>query len=409
MIEVLTASLVLVIGVVGTFSTIDGVRRLGTLGEKKQTAARYAQHEIENLRSRGWAALQMDAAPAAFSDTRGTGTATTYAPPRGGAAQDYVIAASCPTTADCVASAPSTWSYGNVSGQVHRYVTYSHDALCGSACPNGSVDHKRVTVAVTVNAPDAPKAAIVISTIVIDPAAAPANATQNANPVASTGGNSIGAATGTTYYLTDTPAGTTYAAPSNNHAAHDTVGASGVPDQLRTSAPDPPLSGQPAAYLYATDVGGGSDGGRGIEGSSGCAGTNRKQAQVWVTPALSAGSAVTATGNAAFSLPTSALNPGAVQVGGRLCIDIYDVSLNGSNQVASSTHLGSFSYALPQWPQSTELVAVPFRYMPTGTTASIAPGRRLAVRMAADAAVSSGLVIVYDHPNFPGYVQLETQ
>ena len=79
--------------------------------------------------------------------------------------------------------------------------------------PAGRTDQLRITVAVTVNGPNAPKSAIVSSSIVIDPAAAPTNATQNVNPVTSTGGTSIGASTGTTYYFTDTPAGGTYAAP----------------------------------------------------------------------------------------------------------------------------------------------------------------------------------------------------
>ena len=408
MIEVMMAALVLVVGVVGTFSTFDGVRKLGTLGEKKQTATRFAQSEIENLRATGWSALQLSAAPTAFSDTRGTVAGATYAPPRSGAAQTLTVAASCPTAASCVTSGPTAWTYGNASGSVYRYVTSSRDTLCGADCPVGGIDHKRVTVAVTVNGPNAPKAAIVISTIVIDPTATPANPTQNANPVSSTGGSSIGSATGTTYYLTDTPAGSTYAAPSSNHATNDTVTATGVPDQLRTSAPDPPVSGSPTPQSYSTELSPGNDGGLGIEGSSGCAETSRQKAHMWVSPVLSASSDVTATGNAAFSLPTANIDHDE-DMGGRLCIGVYSVTLDGSSRVNSSSLLGSYAYALPQWPAATELVSVPFRYLATGASALVTAGRRLAVRLSSDSADGEGIVLVYDHPSFPGFVQLETQ
>lgn len=406
MIEVLMAALVLVIGVLGTFSTFDGVQKLGTLGEKKQSAARFAQSEIEHLRSLGWSALQLSAAPSAVSDTRGTISGTNYTPPRGGAAQSLVVASSCPTASSCVSVTPTAWTHGNASGMVHRYITSSQDTLCGSACPAGGM--KRVTVAVTVNGPNAPKAAIVVSTIVIDPTAAPANVTQNVNPVSSTGGSSIGAATGTTYFLTDSPSGTTYAAPSSNHSTRDTVSATGVPDQLRLSAPDPPGSGSSSAWSYSTEVSPGSDGGLGLVASAGCAGTSKTTAHLWVTPVLSAAAAVTATGNAALSIPTANLDHDQNQ-GGRLCIGIYSVMLDASNRVSSSTLLGSYAYVLPKWPAATELVTFPFRYMASGETASIAAGRRLALRLSADSASGNGLVLVYDHPLFPGNVQMETR
>jgi hypothetical protein len=412
-VEALMAILVLVLGVIGTFSTMDGVKELGMLTEKKQSAARYAQGEIETLRKMGWANLKLNATPAAMADSRGTVASGSYTPPRGGTAQPLVIAstpASC-TATTCVSPGPEAWTYGSASGYIYRFITSSHDSLCGSACPAGGTDHIRITVAVTVDAPNGPIQAVVSSSVVVDPAAAPANATQNANPVVSTGGNSIGASTGTTYYFTDTPTGATYSAPSTPHAARNTIGASGVPDQLRVTAPSMPSDLSPTAISYSTDVPPLGDGGLGLASSGTCSGGSTTTAHRWVTPVLNASASVTATGNAAMSMPTSVL-PADVNQGkpGKLCISVYSAALNGSNQVTSSTLLGSFSQQLADWPDATELIAFPFRYLPDGTTASIAAGRRLMVQLTVDNASSlAGVALVYDHPNFPASIQLETQ
>ena len=411
LIEALMAIVVLVVGVIGTFSTFDGITRLGMFGEKKQAATRYIQGELEQVRNQGWSNVKLSAAPAIVSNSRGTATAATYAPPNSGAAQNLLIAAtpaSC-TSTTCVNPGPENWTYGTASGQVFRYVTSSHDDACGSACPAGTIDHVRVTIAVTINGPNAPKVALVSSTVLIDPAAAPANATQNANPVVSTGGNSI-SATASTYYFSDTPWGQSYAAPASAHSTRDTVGVTGVPDQLRTETPSPPGSGAQTALSYSTDVPPRADGGLGLAASAGCNGTTSTTSHRWVTPVINASAVVTATGNAALSMPTSLLDADvAAGAPGRLCVSIYSVTLNASNQVSSSTLLGSDDYQLADWPETTEMISYAFRYLPANTTSSIAAGRRLMVEIKAHGGYSTGLALVYDHPNFPASIQLETQ
>ncbi len=411
LVEALMAMVVLVLGVIGTFTTFDGIQRLGMFGEKKQSATRYVQSEMEQMRNLGWTNLKMSATPATFSDSRGTLTGSTYAPPNG-VAQTLRISASpgtC-TSTTCVNPGPETWTYGSASGFVYRYVTSSRDTLCGSACPAGGTDHVRVTVAVTINGPNAPKVALVSSTIVIDPTVAPSGATQNVNPVTSTGGSSIGASTGTTYFFTDTPAGASYVTPSAAHTTRNTVGGSGVPDLLQTGAPGTPGSGSQIAVSYSTDNPPRSDGGLGLTSSATCSGTGATTSHRWVTPVLNASAAVTATGNAALTMPTSLLDADAAAgAPGKLCIKIYSVALNGSNQVSSSTLLGSEYYQLSDWPETTELISFPFRYLATGTTTSLAAGRRLMAEITADSASSTGIALVYDHPNFPASIQLETQ
>ncbi len=411
LVEAMMAIVVLVLGVIGTFTTFDGIQRLGNLGEKKQSATRFVQSEAEQMRNMGWANLKLSSAPGQFSDTRGTVLGSAYAPPNG-ISQNLVVSstpASC-TSTTCVNPGPEAWTYGTASGYVYRYVTSSQDSLCGSACPAGGTDHLRITVAVTINGPNAPKYALVTSSIVVDPTAAPSNATQNSNPVASTGGSSIGSATGSTYYFTDAPEGQTYAAPAASHATHGTVGASGVPDQLRLDAPSAPVSLSPTALSYSTDVPPRSDGGLGLTASASCSGTTATTSHRWVTPVLNATAAVTATGNASLSIPTSLLDADATNGSpGRLCVRIYDAAVNGSNNVSSSTLLGSYAYQLDAWPETTELISFPFRYLPTGTTTGLAAGRRLMVEIASDSGSSVGLALVYDHPNFPASIQLETQ
>ncbi len=405
MIEVLMAMSVMITGVIGAFGAFTGLQRLGTIAEKKQEASRYAQREVEHLRQLGWASLKLSATPATMDDSRGIVSSGSYTPPNGGTASPLRIGTGC-TASTCVDPGPTAWTAGNATGFVYRFITSEDDTTCGAPC-TPSVDRLRITVAVTVNSPHNPLNALVASTVVIDPTAVPNGATAPTNPVQSTAGTSIGAATGTTYYFTDTAIGATYAAPGSNHAVRDTVTAAGVPDQLRTTTPAVPGDGSTIARTYSTDVAPDTDNGLGIDGSSSCAGTTRQTAHVWATPVLSTTAAVTATGNAALTLPTS--NPSATESSGRICIGVYDMTLNGSNQATASTLLGAYTYTLPKWSQETNTIAFPFRYLVSGATASIAANHRLGVRLSVDSAYVAKLAMVYDHPNFPANVQLETQ
>ncbi len=405
-VEVCMAMLVLVVGIIGSLGALDGLRTLGGVDEKKQQAARYATREIEHLRSLGWSSLQLSAAPPAMSDSRGTVSGATYTPPSGGTTGGLIIASSCATSTSCVDPGPTAWSAGNASGSVYRFVTSDHDTACGAPCA-ASIDRKRVTVAVTLNAPNNLKRAIAVSTLVIDPAARPSGTTAPTNPVTSTGGSSIGGATGTTYYLTDTRVGSTYAAPMSNHAVHDTVTATGVPDQARLATPAAPTDNQATARNYSTDVAPGSAEGLSVAGSATCGGITRQTAHEWVTPVISSSGAVTATGNAAITLPTS--TQAAAASGGRVCVSVYNVALDASNHLATNTLLGASTYTLPVWPSTPDVIAFPFRYLPSGSTASLALGHRLGVRITVDGGFAPGLTFVYDHPNDLASVQLETQ
>ena len=405
MIEVMVAMSILITGVMGAFGAFTGLQRLGTISEKKQEALRYAQREVEHMRSLGFANLSLSATPAAMSDSRGIVASGNYTPPNGGTASPLRIGSGC-TASTCVDPGPTAWTAGNATGFIYRFVTTEDDTACGSPC-TPAIDRLRVTVAVTVSSPHNPLNAVVASTTVIDPTARPNGAAAPTNPVSTTAGTTIGAATGTTYYFTDTAVGATYSAPSSNHAVRDTITASGVPDQLTTTTPSSPSSGSSITRVYSTDVNQPPDGGLGIDGSASCAGTTRQTAHVWVTPVLNASAAVTATGNAALSLPTSTYS--GATTAGTVCLGIYDMLLNGSNQATTTTSLGTYSYTLPQWPATTDVLAFGFRYRATGSTASIAAGHRLGVRLTVDSAISSGLAFTYDHPNFLGLVQLETQ
>ena len=164
------------------------------------------------------------------------------------------------------------------------------------------------------------------------------------------------------------------------------------------------------AYSYSTDSPPLTDGGLGLASSASCNGTTATTAHRWVTPVINSSAAVTATGNAALSMPTSLLS-GNVAAGapGRLCINVYSTTLNGSNQASGSSLLGSYTYQLADWPEKhgVHLVPVPRTWRP----ARLEPraGKRLMVELTTDSAYSLGMALVYDHPNFPASIQLETQ
>ena len=91
MVETLVAMSILIVGLVGAFGAFDGVRRLGTIAEKKQEASRYAQRELEHMRSLGFAYLYLSSTPANSNDSRGIVASGNYTPPNGGTASPLRI------------------------------------------------------------------------------------------------------------------------------------------------------------------------------------------------------------------------------------------------------------------------------------------------------------------------------
>jgi hypothetical protein len=254
---------------------------------------------------------------------------------------------------------------------------------CGQGCPS-SEDYKRITVVVTMSGEASPSP-VYVSSLIVDPNAAPADGTANGttgNPV-SNGDTSCATSTGTTttqgtcespidsgtpntFILHDCAATTTTpcSSPSGSGPLHDTVGlVTGLTGTLTCSTstvlgfltaddngcPAPDLMDQTVPsgtsttplYQYSTDVGSsGYIGGRLLEplcGTGAVCGTGKPsdcngavswtsslmnlENELWVTEPLSANT--TLTGEGALNLYTQTQNGTNAIV--TLCLELYEI------------------------------------------------------------------------------------
>jgi prepilin-type N-terminal cleavage/methylation domain-containing protein len=175
MIELLVVASLVAIGLVSLISTFDHSRDLTNLNEQLQTANYQAERELERLLASSYSTLALQAAPAHSTDPKdpdyyvSSGSPPTYQWDQGSTgpqSSELVIDASNGS----ITTSKVAWSDSDsrLSGYVHRYVTWTGD-LCASCA--GTQRGKRITVAVTVDGPDAPRKPVLMSTIKTDPTA----------------------------------------------------------------------------------------------------------------------------------------------------------------------------------------------------------------------------------------------
>jgi hypothetical protein len=383
-IEVLVATLVLAVGILGMLRAFTGSQKLELVSERSTTMAHMAQREIERLEGIPYAQLGLSSAPMPSTDPKNPDYYVT-----GGSSPTFEwnrsTGASEPLDVDNVNGtvAPTqSFSQGMLSGTVYDFISWAGDPNCSPGCASTSNDYKRLTVAVTLNGEPSP-GPVWVSSVIANPDATPQGGVVNGtagNPITSPASvctNSAGqqvtcvapidSGNPNTFYLHDCPAtNSSCPAPSSNSVTHQTVGiASGltctgsqlqattagetagcpIPDLMDSNPP----AGDPTTtlYQYSTDLGttGYPPGGRIVQplcaGSSGC-GTGQPsdcsnnttfaatltppQNEFWVSPPLS--SSTTLTGDGGMSLYTQTQNGASAVIS--FCIEIYDVPPSGS-------------------------------------------------------------------------------
>jgi prepilin-type N-terminal cleavage/methylation domain-containing protein len=181
LIEVLVASVVLVVGLFALLTTFDQTRTQTAGSERSAQAIRVAERQLERLLAIPYNSLaQNSAATAPSTCTQASTIAASYAP---GAAVATAGAAVTPT---------STWSAtrmgttSSVRGCVYAFVRWVNDPACSDAkCP-GAQDYKRLTVAVSVTSatggtvPGGPNTPVVVSAVKANPRIGPGG--QDGNP-----------------------------------------------------------------------------------------------------------------------------------------------------------------------------------------------------------------------------------
>ncbi len=299
-IEVVIAAMILLVGVLGLFSSLSVSQKLSLVGERQTSLANRAQQELERLQSMPFQQLAMTvsaptpsgcpnpltAAYPTSPDCYAANGSFSYDRANPSKTESLVIDAAKGTItpnaagSGCSDGCTSTWSDTRLSGEIFDFVSWMSDPNCptgGTICSgsngNSAENYKRITVVVTMNGVAHPAKPMLVSTIVADPNALPSGAPSNAmqNPLQSVntqcgGGSCTQALTGTAvdYYLTDSPSGGSYQPPTASHPLHQTLTSFACtlgglpstcppkPDQLITT---PPSTGGELPPCAATNLG----------------------------------------------------------------------------------------------------------------------------------------------------------
>jgi prepilin-type N-terminal cleavage/methylation domain-containing protein len=170
MIELMIAMVICLVGITGALTVFDSARTMTTKAQKREAAVAQAERELERVISRPWAEIAhpQPSFPAATSNPKHPSSFVTGGtPPRyrwdqsatGSASPSAMLS----TNAGTVPVAGLRWRdpADRVRGWVFRYVT--------DAGNDGGATIRRVTVAVTVDAPDAPDRYVLVSALVTNP------------------------------------------------------------------------------------------------------------------------------------------------------------------------------------------------------------------------------------------------
>jgi prepilin-type N-terminal cleavage/methylation domain-containing protein len=189
MVELLAAIVVVAFGLIASMGAFDSSARLTTVGHKQEAAVQVGEREVEAVLALGYSNIGLSGSlPSASTEPNNpnyyvSGEQYEWDWTNTSRKERFCAAASASpyTCAANVSPGPTAWSSSSVSGQIYRYVTWVPDNDWASATEhcvncNGQTDYKRVTIAVTVNGPNAPKKPIVISTVVTSPTAGPGSA-----------------------------------------------------------------------------------------------------------------------------------------------------------------------------------------------------------------------------------------
>ena len=167
LVELLAATLLLVVGILGVLTVLDGSRDAVSRSEVRETAAHRGQRELERIRALPFAQLGLTSAPTQSTDPASpdayirSGNRYQWDPADAAGVADIVLGGTVVSQ--------TAWDDGRHRGTLHAYVLRYEDTAVA-----GPVQARRVIVAVRVNGPWAPPRPLVFSTVVHDPAPNPA-------------------------------------------------------------------------------------------------------------------------------------------------------------------------------------------------------------------------------------------
>jgi hypothetical protein len=444
-IEVLVASIVLVLGAAATFGILGAAAKNSQRARSTQVALDLAQEELERLHAIPYENLALSSMPSASTNELNPGYRVSGGQfaversPRGEYA-DLAIDSENGVSPESTFTAGAS-SEGGVGGTVYRYVVWRNDPTCSDKeCEETTHDYKQIIVAVR---PDAElggeRGYVEVQSQVTDP--------ESIEPEGGEPGeeeDEENGVTGQQFYLTDTSCSTgtttTRVEPTADHLLHNTLGTCasglktgnkepGAPDVLlRTVPPDPAPENDavPALYDYADDfyLEPTPDTDRGLQirrdDTSGCnyepTGATNPESQIhrWVTDKMT--SAFVMQGKLTLEFYTRTLNDAIYQ--GVLCVYVFDRSESGSPPKATDTYLLDKSSGEPFWvypPEGTgywprNLWTKVRLQMDLSAPHTIENTHRLGVALSVERAGTQGdaIPIMYDHPRYPTRLEVET-
>lgn len=454
-VEVLIAALILVVGAIATFgvlasATVDTQRAKAT-----QIATDRAQQEMEALRSLSDEELALTAMPPPSSDPGNpdyrVNSAGTFAINRATPPTEYKevvrnggsFYGGGEISTGKVSPGPTSFTSGDVKGEVYRYIVWRNDASCSSSTCPGEKDYKQIIVAVKLDATSnggTPGGYVEIQSAFVDPEHSSAD-----NPIP----GAEGVVTAQQFYLSDTPCSssgtTTRQEITGDHALHNTLGScasgpqtgmtEGAPDALLLGPPPDPAPGDanvPGKYDYSNDYpvtpAPTPETAKGIQlrrdESSNCnwvpTGTAKSwETHRWVTDPMPSKFVMTSNGgigHVTIDFFTRSLSDS--QYSGKLCMYLFVRHEEGSK--FTDTRLANREGGLLYWTYSPQEEGSPYwpkgkwtevtRTLSFNAPVNVEAKDRLGVALSVERAGTQGdaVAILYDHPDYRSRLEIDT-
>ncbi len=176
LIEILVAIMLLSGAVIALMTTFDQSRRTTSTAEAQGAAVQVAEKHLEEIAAMDYADIGLGSAPSASLDPAHPNYWVSNSTPAGFRWDPASPATEPLVTGGAVSNSRGTWGSSRLSGSIYAYVTWVNDTACVAPyCTAADAaitqDYKRITVAVTADAPSPlSKRPVVVSTIVADPA-----------------------------------------------------------------------------------------------------------------------------------------------------------------------------------------------------------------------------------------------
>jgi prepilin-type N-terminal cleavage/methylation domain-containing protein len=321
LIEVVIAIMIFVIGTAAILAVVNLSSRNGFRAQQQQVAVNVAQRELETMRNLSYSQVALTLTPSTSGsslDPRSRVSGTSFNLKKTGPADNatMVINGVSGVSGGIIDPGPTSFTSGDVSGQVYRFVVWQDDPSI-----SGTQDFKRLIVAISINGSGLSGTSRGYSEVQSDFSNTRDGPTSSTSPSPGTESDAI------SYFLSDTqanPCDPSYATPSA-HNTHDTTGscATGSAPDYTFAAPQFTGSGTPD---YSQDVTGAAGLQMTTQAGSSCnLAATKLAAHRWVSPTLNVSASTKST------LTVFTRQPTATPQAGKICVWIYQPFALGSN------------------------------------------------------------------------------